>query len=73
VVVDLSGVDLVDNTGMGVLAGLRSRLNRSGGCLVLSCPGPLRDQLDRLGLAVSFDVAESVDDALLGCTGERRP
>lgn len=73
VVVDLSGVDLVDPTGMGVLAGLRSRLHRSGGCLVLSCPSPIRDELDRLGLGRSFDVAESVDAALLGCPGEGRP
>lgn len=74
VVVDLSGVDLVDTTGMGVLAGLRSRLSRHGGCLVLSCPDALRDQLDRLGLAPSFDVTESVDAAVSGCPGPaRRP
>ena len=73
VVVDLSGVDLVDPTGMGVLAGLRSRLHRTGGCLVLSCTGPLLDELDRLGLARSFEVAESVDAALLGDACGRRP
>lgn len=74
VVVDLSHVDLLDATGIGLLVGLRSRLAQTGGRLVLSCPAHLRHQLERSGVTATFELAESVESVLAGCpVGEGPP
>ncbi|MPZ62250.1 MAG: anti-sigma factor antagonist [Propionibacteriales bacterium] len=51
VVIDLSGVDLVDATGLGVLAGAHRRLRRTGRRLILrGCGAHLRRVLAVTGL-----------------------
>ncbi len=61
VVVDLSRVDLVDATGIGLLVGLQQRLAHHGGRLVLAgCPSPLVDRLAEGGMGGVFESVDSV-------------
>jgi anti-sigma B factor antagonist len=74
VLVDLARVDLLDATGLGLLAGLRARLAPAGGRLVLSCPDALRARLAAAGLEGAFEVVGSIDAVVAGCPcGEARP
>ena len=51
VVVDLTGVELLDAGGMGVLVGTRNRLHGDGGSLVVRDPRPsVRRALVTVGL-----------------------
>jgi len=68
VIVDLSHVDLLDATGYGLLVGLRRRLARVGGKLVLSCPPSQLRELEGSGPGPGFEVADSVATVLAGCT-----
>lgn len=61
VIVDLTSVDLIDSTGLGVLIGARRRLTNAGGTLVLVVPGgPLREVFVATDLDRVFTIAESV-------------
>ena len=55
--VDLDGVYVCDDTGLGVLLGAAGRARQAGGELVVVCsPGPLRERLASTG----FDRAVTV-------------
>jgi anti-sigma B factor antagonist len=65
VVVDLSGVDFIDSTALGVLIEARTRLENRRAFL-LAAPGlETRRALEISGLDRHFTVHESVSEALL--------
>ena len=67
VVVDLSRVDFLDSTGLGVLVGAHRRLRSGEGSLRLVCPHERLLKIFRItGLDKVFDVHDSVDNATAG-------
>jgi anti-sigma B factor antagonist len=65
VVVDLSGVELIDSTGIAVLLNALRRMTRSRRRLALVCPGgPVRRALRLARLESTFLVRESLADAI---------
>ncbi len=64
-VVDLSGVDYMDSTGLGMLVGLLKRLKEKGGDLLIAGPQPrVRKLFDITGLAQVLRIYEDVPLAL---------
>jgi anti-sigma B factor antagonist len=64
VVVDLSEVEFIDSTALGVLIETRTKLNNRGG-LLLAAPGlETRRALQISGLDKLFTVHDTVEDAL---------
>jgi anti-sigma B factor antagonist len=64
VVVDLSRVEFLDSTALGVLAGAHRRLRASAGSLTLVCPHERILKIFRItGLDSVFDIYDSVDAA----------
>lgn len=67
IVVDLSGVEFCDSTGMNVLLAALKRARERGGSLELAGPRPaVRKILEVTGLDTVFAVHESVLDAAPG-------
>jgi anti-sigma B factor antagonist len=66
-VVDLTNVEFIDSTGLGVLVGALNRAKELGGSLVLVCPQERVLKLLRItGLDDVFAVHGSVEDATRG-------
>jgi anti-sigma B factor antagonist len=65
VVVDMSGIDFCDSTGMNVLLSALKRLQERGGTLELAAPRPaVRRILQVTGLDSVFTVTDAVPAAL---------
>jgi anti-sigma B factor antagonist len=65
VVVDLTGVEFLDSTALGVMVGAHKRLREGGPGLVVACDQPsILRVLDVTGLSTVFRVCESVDAAV---------
>ena len=63
-VVDLTSVEFMDSTGLGVLIGALKRCKESGGSLALVAPRePVMKVLAITGLDKVFPVHDSVEDA----------
>jgi anti-sigma B factor antagonist len=63
-VVDLTKVDFLDSTGLGVLVGAYRRLDRTGGSLVLVCPHEKLLKIFRIaGLESVFKIYRTVPEA----------
>ena len=59
ILVDLDGLTVLDDTGMGILLGAAGRARQHGGDLVLVCASPrLRDRFDSSGLARAIEVRD---------------
>ena len=70
VVVDLSGVEFCDSTGLSAFVVGHNRAAGTGGWLRLAAPTPfLADLLDTVGLAPRIGVYPTVADALATPTG----
>ncbi|MER7128930.1 STAS domain-containing protein [Streptosporangium saharense] len=66
VVIDMSGVEFCDSTGMNVLLSALKRLRERGGTLELAAPRPaVRKILQVTGLDSVFTVYEAMPDKLL--------
>ncbi|GAA5047015.1 anti-sigma factor antagonist BldG [Thermocatellispora tengchongensis] len=66
VVIDMSGVDFCDSTGMNVLLSALKRLKERGGALEVAAPRPaVRKILQVTGLDSVFVVHETVPEELL--------
>ncbi|MEW9530849.1 STAS domain-containing protein [Microbispora sp. NPDC049125] len=66
VVIDMSGVEFCDSTGMNVLLSALKRLRERGGNLEVAAPRPaVRKILQVTGLDSVFTVHETVPDDLL--------
>ena len=64
VVVDLSGVDFLDSSGIAALLRARGMLGRADRSLVLVCPaGPVRRVLALTGIEELFVLLDSPDEA----------
>jgi anti-sigma B factor antagonist len=64
IVVDLTRVDFLDSTGLGVLVGAVRRLQRANGSLVLVCPQEGLLKIFRIaGLESVFQIFGSVAEA----------
>ena len=71
VVVDLSGVEFCDSTGLSALAVGHNRARAGGGWLRLAAPGEfLHRLLDTVGLTPQLAVFATVGDALAGRGGD---
>lgn len=71
VVLDLTRVEFMDSTGLGVLIGRYRELKEAGGELrIVLQGGPIRHLLKMTGLEGVFDVFETRDDAVANCTGK---
>lgn len=58
-VVDLDGLSVLDDTGMGILLGAAGRARQHGGDLVLVCTNQrLRDRFESSGLARAIEVRD---------------
>ena len=67
VVVDLSRVDFLDSTGLGVLVGAHRRLRARDGALELVCPHERLVKVFRIaGLENVLDIHPSVEEATAG-------
>ncbi|GAA2587749.1 STAS domain-containing protein [Winogradskya consettensis] len=67
VVVDLSGVDFCDSTGLSSLIVAHKRAEAAGGWFRLAAPSSwLRGLLDTVGLGIAFTIYPTVADALAG-------
>jgi len=67
VVVDLSRVEFLDSTGLGVLVGAHRRLRAREGSLRLVCPHERLLKVFRItGLDNVFDIRPSVEEATTG-------
>ncbi len=65
VLVDLCEVELLDSSGISVLLGALRRLTRNGRRLLLACPpGHVRRVFELTGLAETFSVFATRQDAL---------
>ena len=65
VVVDMSGIDFCDSTGMNVLLSAHKRLKERGGTLELAAPRPaVKRILQVTGLDSVFTVTDAVPAAL---------
>lgn len=63
-VVDLTKVDYLDSTALGVLIGGLKRMREMDGNMVLVCPNPrIRRVFEITGLDKIFDIYNSVEDA----------
>lgn len=63
-IVDLTKVDYLDSTALGVLIGGLKRMREMDGNMVLVCPSPrIRRVFEITGLDKIFDIYNSVDDA----------
>jgi anti-sigma B factor antagonist len=63
-VVDLTKVDYLDSTALGVLIGGLKRMREVDGNMVLICPSPrIRRVFEITGLDKIFDIFNSEDDA----------
>jgi anti-sigma B factor antagonist len=72
VVVDLSKVDFLDSTGLGVLVGAHRRLRARDGSLELVCPHERLLKVFRItGLDSVFAIHASVEDATRGGAAAR--
>ncbi|GAB1819656.1 hypothetical protein HerbRD11066_28200 [Herbidospora sp. RD11066] len=70
VVIDMSGVEFCDSTGMNVLLSALKRLKERGGVLEVASPRPaVRKILQVTGLDSVFTVHESVPAELAELTG----
>jgi anti-sigma B factor antagonist len=66
VVIDMSGVDFCDSTGMNVLLSALKRLKERGGALEVAAPRPaVRKILQVTGLDSVFTVHETVPEEML--------
>ena len=66
VVVDLTAVDFIDSTGLGILVGAFRRLRQQGGDMSVVCTRPRILQLFEItGLAKVFAIHASVDAATI--------
>ena len=69
VVIDLSGVDFLDSTGLGVLVASLERAKQLGGALPLVCAEERILRLFRItGLDAVFTICQTVDDAIKSVT-----
>ncbi len=72
-VVDLSGVDVMNSSALGVLILVWDRLNRSGGRMVISGLCPLMAELfNRMKLNVLFPVVNTEKEALRLLAGDKK-
>ncbi len=63
IVVDIDGVEICDDAGLGVLLGAAGRAREAGGDLAVVCSGEsLRRRLGRTGFDRAVDVASSIAD-----------
>lgn len=63
-VVDLTKVEYLDSTALGVLIGGLKRMREMDGNMVLVCPSPrIRRVFEITGLDKIFDIYNSVDEA----------
>jgi anti-sigma B factor antagonist len=63
-IVDLTKVDFLDSTGLGVLVGVNRRLERAGGTVVLVCPHEKLLKIFRIaGLLTVFKIYRTVLEA----------
>lgn len=68
-VVDLTGVEFMDSTGLGVLVGAQQEAARQGGSVELICTTPRLLKILRItGLDKVFPIHSSVADALAQTT-----
>jgi anti-anti-sigma factor len=64
VFVDLDGVYVCDDSGLGVLLGAAGRARQCGGEMVVVCsPGPLRERLAQTGFDRAVTVVSSLTEA----------
>jgi anti-anti-sigma factor len=71
VVVDLSGVEFCDSTGLSAFAVGHNRAEAAGGWLRLACASEFIDGLlDTVGLTARLGVYATVGDALAGREGD---
>ncbi len=67
IVVDLSGVEFCDSTGLGAFVTGHNRAHRAGGWVRLAAPGEWMTRLlDTVGLSARIGVYPTVADALAG-------
>ena len=67
IVIDMSEVEFLDSTGLGVLVGAHRRLRARDGSLNLVCPHERLLKVFRItGLDNVFDIHRSVEDATNG-------
>jgi anti-sigma B factor antagonist len=65
IVVDLSHVDFMDSTGLGVLVGVSRRLKLLGGSLAIVSPDPtIRRVFEIAGLDRRFEIFEQREEAV---------
>jgi len=69
-VLDLSGVEFLDSSGLGALVALRRRLEEDGGALVLACDNEIVLRLLRL---TSLDTVLTVYPTLAEALGDGFP
>lgn len=63
IVVDLDGVDVLDDTGLGILLGAAGRARQDGGDLVVVTTNPrIRERFAVTGFARAVELARSVND-----------
>jgi len=72
VVIDLSGVDFIDSSGIGVMVGALKRLRVHGGRLTLrGVSTTTRRALELVGLTRFMNVEDADQTAVLGGAGKR--
>ncbi|MBV9469467.1 MAG: STAS domain-containing protein [Abitibacteriaceae bacterium] len=68
IVIDLSGVNFMDSSGIGVIVGALKRARERGGTLSLVGPQPrVRRIFEITGLLSALPFFETVDDAVTAC------
>ncbi len=64
-IIDLTAVDFLDSTGLGILVGVLSRVKSVGGSMVLVCSAERILKVFRItGLHALFPIAPDLDSAL---------
>jgi anti-sigma B factor antagonist len=67
VVVDLTGVEFLDSSGLGMFVAAQHRLSAAGGGLRIACPPPHAQKVFRITrLAEVIPVYDSVDESIDG-------
>lgn len=72
-IIDLSRVNVINSSGLGVLILARDRMLKKGGKLIICGLRPVMKEIfTRMNLEVFFDIAENVEEALQMVSGNKK-
>ena len=64
IILDMSGVEVINSTGIGVLILINDKIKKQSGIMIICCLNNLLNELfDRMRLNTIFSITDSLDNA----------